>query len=167
MGQVVGTIVGVITSFALVFVILTLGHVIPEDIISHTVVTEFLNRTDLELKLAIVSTVLYPPLLGMTFGIGAQSSTVLMALAWGVGGLIAGLASRNIISGIFAALFAVLLGAVLSWLLFFFINTADFSQIFGGLSLLILQYSLEGALYPAIAAMVGGILGGGITRKRE
>ncbi len=166
MGQVVGTLLGLITSFVIVFVILTLGSAIPADIISPSVVTDFLSRTDLELKLAIVSTVLYPPLLGIQFGMGAQSSTVLMALAWGTGGLIAGLAARNFIAGVIAALFAVILGAILTWLLFFLINTSDLSQLFGGLSLLILQYSLEGALYPAIAATIGGLMGGGITRTK-
>ncbi|MFW9966633.1 MAG: hypothetical protein ACFFEA_05710 [Candidatus Thorarchaeota archaeon] len=171
MGQLLGTFTGLITAFAIAFVILTFGGVMPEDLISSTIVADFLSHTDLEMRLAVVGTVLYPPTAGFT-GLGAilltgaQGGTVLMALAWGTGGLVAGLFARDILSGILAALFAVVAGAFLTWMLVFVIRTTDFAAIFGGPSMLILEAVLYGSLYPAIAAVVGGILGGGITRQR-
>jgi len=143
----------------------------PEDLISSTIVTDFLSHTDLEMRLAVAGTVLYPPLFGME-GIGAilttgaQGGTVLMALAWGTGGLVAGLFARDILSGILAALFAVVTGAFLTWILVFVLQTSDFMALFGYASMVILEAVLYGSIYPSIAAVVGGILGAGITRER-
>ena len=171
MGQIAGTIAGLITAFAIVFIILTFGLVIPNDIIRSSIVTDFLSRTDLELKLTIVGTVLYPSslggiTLGTYVGYGADGATVLMALAWGTGGLVAGLVSREVAQGVLAAIFSVVLGAILVWLLVFFVVTTDYSAIIGGESILILQVVLEGAFYPAIAVVIGGLLGSGISRER-
>jgi hypothetical protein len=171
LGQLLGTFTGLITAFAIAFVILTFGGVMPEDLISSTIVADFLSHTDLEMRLAVVGTVLYPATvgfegLGAILMTGAQGGTVLMALAWGTGGLIAGLFARDILSGILAALFAVVAGAFLTWLLVFVIRTDDFMALFGGVSMIILEAVLYGSIYPAIAAVVGGILGGGITRER-
>ncbi|MFX1368353.1 MAG: hypothetical protein ACFFAY_07135 [Promethearchaeota archaeon] len=171
MGQGIGTIVGLITAFAIAFVILTFGGSMPEDLISSSIVDDFYLHVDLEARLAVVGTVLYPSALGSAslgqiLSYGAQGSTVLMALAWGTAGLLAGLLARDFIQGILAAVFSVILGAFLTWLLFFFIQTGDITQLFGGPSMIILQATLEGSLYPAIAAVVGGLLGGGITRER-
>ena len=171
MGQLLGTFTGLITAFAIAFVILTFGGVMPEDLISSTIVADFLSWTDLEMRLAVVGTVLYPPIVGFT-GIGAiletgaQGGTVLMALAWGTGGLVAGLLARDILSGILAALFAVIAGAFLTWILVFVIQTEDYMALFGFASMYILEAVLYGSIYPSIAAVVGGILGGGITRER-
>jgi hypothetical protein len=167
LGQVLGTVVGLITAFAIVFIILTFGAVMPQDLISSQVVQDFLSRTDLELKFAVVGSVLYPPLLGSQLGFGAQGSTVLMFLAWGTGGLVAGLVARNFIPAVFAALFSVVIGALLIWLLVFFVSPSGLGDIFGVESLLVLQYVLEGSIYPAIASVVGALLGGGITRERH
>jgi len=173
LGQTLGTFVGLITTFAIAFVILTLGGIMPEDLISSTIVDDFLALPDLENRLVVVGTVLYPgPVgigvvgLGAIIGTGAQGATVLMALAWGTGGLIAGLLTRDILGGILAALFAVVLGAFLTWMLVFVIQTPDFTQLFSGPSLVLLESILYGSLYPSIAAVIGGILGGGITRER-
>jgi len=171
LGQLLGTFIGLITAFAIAFVVLTFGGVMPEDLISSTVVADFLSYTDLEMRLAVVGTVLYPATVGFSglgaiLMTGAQGGTVLMALAWGTGGLMAGLFARDILSGILAALFAVIAGAFLTWILVFVIGTTDFTALFGGPSMLILEAVLYGSLYPAIAAVVGGILGGGITRQR-
>ncbi len=165
MGQVIGTIVGLIVAFVIAFLILMFGGSIHEDLISSAVVSDFLNRPDLELKLAVVGTVLYPPFLGLQLGFGAQGTTILMFLAWGVGGFIAGLLAHDFIPGALSAVFSVVVGAFLVWLLVFFIGTSDFLAIFGGESLLILQFVLEGALFPGITATIGGILGGAITRE--
>jgi hypothetical protein len=97
---------------------------------------------------------------------GADGASVLMFLAWGTGGLIAGLIARDFVQGIFAAVFATILGAFLTWLLIFFIQTEDFYAIFGHFSMSILNDILFATIYPAIAAIVGGLLGGGITRER-
>ncbi|MFX1415625.1 MAG: hypothetical protein ACFFC0_02385, partial [Promethearchaeota archaeon] len=173
MGQTLGTFVGLITAFAIAFVILTLGGIMPEDLISSTIVNDFLSLPDLENRLVVVGTVLYPgPVgigvvgLGTIIGSGAQGATVLMALAWGAGGLIAGLLTRDILGGILASLFAVVLGAFLTWMLVFVIQTPDFTLLFSGPSLVLLEAVLYGSLYPSIAAVIGGILGGGITRER-
>ncbi|MFQ5831794.1 MAG: hypothetical protein ACE5H4_03740 [Candidatus Thorarchaeota archaeon] len=171
MGQTLGTFAGLIMAFAIAFVILTLGGIMPEDLISATIVNDFFLHTDLEMRLAIVGTVLYPgPVgfsgLGAILGTGAQGGTVLMALAWGTGGLVAGLLARDILSGILASLFAVVMGAFLTWILVFVIQTPDFLALFGGPSMVLLEAILYGSLYPAIAAVIGGILGGGITRER-
>ncbi|MFW9887323.1 MAG: hypothetical protein ACFFER_04030 [Candidatus Thorarchaeota archaeon] len=171
MGQLLGTFTGLITAFAIAFVVLTFGGVMPEDLISSTIVADFLSWTDLEMRLAVVGTVLYPPIVGLTglgahLETGAQGSTVLMALAWGTGGLVAGLFARDILSGILAALFAVVTGAFLTWLLVFAIQTTDIMALFGGASMVILEAVLYGSIYPSIAAVVGGILGGSITRER-
>jgi hypothetical protein len=160
-----------ITAFAIAFVILTFGGSMPEDLISSAIVDDFYLHVDLEARLAVVGTVLYPSALGSAslgqiLSYGAQGSTVLMALAWGTAGLLAGLLARDFIQGILAAVFSVILGAFLTWLLFFFIQTGDIAQLFGGLSMVILQATLEGSLYPAIAGVIGGLLGGGITRER-
>ena len=171
MGQILGTFVGLITAFVITFIILTFGLSIPEDVIGGTVVNDFLSRSDLELKLTVVGTVLYASSLtginlGTFVGFGASGSTVLMFLAWGTGGLIAGLLAGDFVEGIFAAVFAVIVGAFLTWLLVFFVQTTDFMAILGTESILLLQVVLEGALYPGIAAVVGGLLGGGISRDR-
>jgi hypothetical protein len=166
LGQILGTIFGLITAFAIVFAVLTFGAIMPEDLISSVVVQDFLTVNDLELKFAVVGTVLYPPLLGANLGFGASGSTVLMFLAWGTAGLIAGLLSRDWIPAIFAALFSVIVGALLIWLLIFVINTGDFGAIFGSASQMLLEYALQGCIFPAIAAVIGAVLGGGITRRR-
>ncbi|TFF66948.1 hypothetical protein EU520_01745 [Candidatus Thorarchaeota archaeon] len=167
LGQGIGTLVGLIATFAVVFVILSFGIYMPEDLIDPIIVADFVDRPDLELKLAVIGTILYPPHLGIQLSFGAQGGTVLMALAWGIGGLLAGLLSRDIVGGVFAAVFAVVIGAFLTWLLVFFITTGDVYQLLGGPSLILLQFVLEGMLYPSIAAIIGGLLGGGITRKRS
>ncbi|NWF96152.1 MAG: hypothetical protein HXY34_08410 [Candidatus Thorarchaeota archaeon] len=166
MGQILGTLTGLIVAFVMCFLLLTFGALMPSQLIDAATVLDFLSSTDLEIRLAVVGTVLYPPLLGTQLGVGAQSSTVLMFLAWGTGGLIAGLMTRNVPPAVFAAVFSVIIGAFLTWLLVFFINTLDFAAIFGGESLLLLQFVLEGCLYPVIAAGIGGALGGAITRER-
>ena len=172
MGQFTGALAGLITAFVITFLILTFGLLIPTDIIRSVIVEDFLSRVDLELKLAIVSTVLYPTSLtaGVNLstyvGYGADVGTVLTYLAWGAGGLVAGLLTRNVAQGVMAAIFAVIIGAFLSWLLVFFLVTTDYMAIVGGASMLILQVVLESSVFPCIAAVIGGLLGAGITRER-
>ncbi len=168
MGQGIGAIFGLLTTFLLTFVILMFGSFIPDVVIGTEIVDNFLNYSDLEIKLTIVGTVLYPPHLGSMSMLpyGAGSSEVLMAVAWGTGGLVAGLLSRDIVQGIFASIFAVIIGALLTWIIVFFVGSTDYTAIFGTLSLFIMQNALMGCLYPSIAAVIGGILGGGITRER-
>jgi hypothetical protein len=166
LGQAIGAIFGLLTAFLVTFVILMFGSYIPTDVVSSAIVNDFLGLPDLEIKLAVVGTVLYPPYLGGMLSYGASQSTVLMAVAWGTGGLVAGLLARDFVQGIFAAIFAVIIGALLTWLIVFINATTDLTIIFSDLSLLIMQNTLQGALYPGIAAVIGGILGGGITRRR-
>ncbi len=166
MGQAIGALFGLLTTFLLTFVILMFGAFIPADVVSTTIVSNFLGYNDLEIKLAIVGSLLYPPYLGDILPYAVSQSTVLMAVAWGTGGLVAGLLSRDIVQGIFAALFAVIIGALLTWLIVFIVGTEDLTAIFSSLSLRLMQDTLMGALYPGIAAVIGGILGGGITRER-
>jgi hypothetical protein len=167
---VIGTFIGLIVAFAITFAILTFAIVIPfniDDVIATSIVQDFIAQSDLELKLAVVGSVLYPnPSLHSITRLGAEGHEVLMFLAWGTGGLIAGLIARDFIQGVFAAVFSTILGAFLTWLLLFFIQTTDFSAIFGPLSMTILNNILFATLLPAIAAIVGGLLGGGITRER-
>jgi hypothetical protein len=170
LSQVIGTFVGLIVAFAITFAILTFAIIIPfniNDVIDAAIVEDFINSPDLELKLAVVGTVLYPneAFYAIT-QIGADGATVLMFLAWGTGGLIAGLIARDFVQGIFAAIFATIVGAFLIWLLVFFIKTEDFYALIGSLSMSILNSILYATIYPAIAAVVGGLLGGGITRER-
>jgi len=172
LGQGLGTLFGLITAFAIVFLVMTFGPFMPEDLITSSVVTDYLGFEDLELKLAIVGTILYPAALGQSslgslVGFGASGASVLMFLAWGTGGLVAGILSKDFLPGILSAVFAAILGAILTWLLFFMISpTPDIMAIFSSSSLLLMQVSLEGAIYPCIACTIGGILGGGITRDR-
>ena len=172
MGQGLGTLFGLITAFAIVFLVMTFGPFMPEDLITSSVVTDYLGFEDLELKLAIVGTILYPSALGgaslgSLVGFGASGASVLMFLAWGTGGLVAGILSKDFLPGILSAVFAAILGAILTWLLFFMISpTPDIMAIFSSSSLLLMQVALEGAIYPCIACTIGGILGGGITRDR-
>ena len=172
MGQGLGTLFGLITAFAIVFLVMTFGPFMPEDLITSSVVTDYTAVLDLELKLAIVGTILYPSALGGTslgslVGFGASGASVLMFLAWGTGGLIAGILSKDFLPGILSGVFAAILGAILTWLLFFMISpTPDILAIFSSSSLLLMQVALEGAIYPCIACTIGGILGGGITRDR-
>lgn len=172
MGQGLGTLFGLVTAFAITFIVMTFGPYMPEDLIPSAIVNDFLNYTDLEYRLAVVATILYPSAFGLTslgslVGYGASGATVLMFLAWGTGGLIAGLASKDFIPGILAAVFAAIIGAFLSWILFFMISSgASITNILDPGSLLLMEAALEGAIYPAIAATIGGILGGGITRDR-
>lgn len=162
---------GLVVGFAISFVILTLGTIMPDALIPSSVVADFLSRPDLEVRLAIIGTVMYPSAFGpMSLGavllMGARSATVLMFLAWGTGGLLAGLLARGPVQGIFSGVFSVLLGAFLIWLLVFFIQTPDFGALFGTASMLILQAVFEGSVYPIIAVAVGGLLGGAISRER-
>lgn len=174
MGQGLGTLLGLITAFIITFIVLTFGTYMPNDLISGIVVTDFLNHSDLELRLAVVGTVLYPspgflgsPSLGTLVGYGAQGWSVLMWLAWGTGGLIAGLASKDFLPGIMAAVIGAVIGAFLTWLLFFMISPAfNIAAILEPGSMYIMQASLEGTIYPAIACAIGGLLGGGISRDR-
>ncbi len=172
MGQGLGTLFGLITAFAITFLVMTFGIYMPEDLISSSIVTDFLANADLELRLAVVGTILYPSAFGGTslgslVGYGAEGASVLMFLAWGTGGLVAGLLSKDFLPGILSAVFAAILGAVLTWLLFFMISPGfDITAIFSPASLLLMQVSLEGAIYPCIGCAIGGMLGGGITRNR-
>lgn len=171
MGQITGIIAGLIAAFVMTFVILTIGQFIPAQIIDPSIVNDFLARTDLELKLTIVSTILFPTSLtsvnlGTYVGYGAQGGTVLTYLAWGTGGLVAGLLTRDIIQGILSAVFSVLLAAFLTWLLVFFIASSDPLALISDVSMIILEVVLSSSIYPAIAAVIGGLLGSGITRER-
>ncbi len=173
MGQGLGTLMGLITAFALVFLVLMLGDFMPNDLISSTVVEDFLMTNELEIRLAVAGTILYPApgfigstSLGSLVGFGASGATVLMWLAWGTGGLVAGLLTKEIFPGILSAVFAAIIGAFLTWILFFMIQSGDISAIFRQDSLFIMQASLEGTIYPAIACAIGGLLGGAITRDR-
>ncbi|MBD3406660.1 MAG: hypothetical protein GF411_11145 [Candidatus Lokiarchaeota archaeon] len=170
MGQLVGTLVGLVTAFVVSFILLTFGVFLPPELVPAQIVDDFALYTDLELKLAITGTVLFPSPFEATLGhaltYGARGWTVLMFLSWGLGGLAAGLLSRDIVQGVFAAIFAAAIGALLTWLLIFVIQIPDFSQIFGTGSLFIMQSALEGMIYPAIVGGIGGLLGGAITRER-
>ena len=172
MGQGLGTLFGLITAFAITFIIMTFGIYMPEDLISSSVVSDCLIRTDLELRLAVVGTILYPGAfgaasLGSVVTYGAEGATVLMFLAWGTAGLVAGLMSKDFLPGILSGVFAVIIGAFLTWLLCFMVSQGfDVAAIFSNESLVIMQVTLEGAIYPCIACAIGGILGGGITRDR-
>jgi hypothetical protein len=175
LGQGLGTLLGLLTAFIITFIVLTFGTFIPNDLISGIVVTDFLISGDLELRLAVVGTVLYPapgflstPSLGTLVGYGAEGWSVLMWLAWGTGGLIAGLASKDFLPGVMAAVIGAVIGAFLTWLLLFMISPAgvNFAAILEPGSMYIMQASLEGTIYPAIACAIGGALGGGISRER-
>ncbi len=172
MGQGLGTLFGLITAFAITFLVMTFGIYMPEDLISSNIVTDFLSNSELELRLAVVGTILYPSALGgaslgVILDFGAQGASVLMFLAWGTGGLVAGLLSKDFLPGILSAMFSAIIGAILTWLLFFMISPGfDIASIFGQGSLYLLQAALEGTIYPCIACAIGGILGGGITRDR-
>ena len=174
MGQGLGTLIGLITAFAITFIVLTFGTFIPNDLISSLVVDDFLINDELELRLAVVGTVLYPspgflgtPSLGSLIGLGAEYASGLMWLAWGAGGLLAGLASKDFLPGIMAAIIGAVIGAFLTWLLFFMISPSfNIMAIFEPGSMYIMQAALEGTIYPAIACAIGGLLGGGISRDR-
>jgi hypothetical protein len=174
LGQGLGTLIGLITAFAIAFVVLTFGDFIPNDLISGIVVTDFLNHNDLELRLAVVGTVLFPSpgflgtaSLGELVGYGAEYASGLMWLSWGTGGLLAGLASKDFLPGVMAAIVGAVIGAFLTWLLFFMISpTFNIMGIFEPGSMYIMQAALEGTIYPAIACAIGGLLGGGISRDR-
>ncbi len=174
MGQGLGTLLGLITAFAITFIVLTFGTYMPNDLISGIIVDDFLSYNDLEIRLAVVGTVLYPspgflgtPSLGALVDYGAEGWSVLMFLAWGTGGLIAGLAAKDFLPGVMAAVIAAVIGAFLTWLLFFMISPAfNITAIFQPASMYLMQAALEGTIYPAIACTIGGLLGGGISRDR-
>jgi len=174
LGQGLGTLLGLVTAFAITFVVLMFGAFMPNDLIASTIVDDFLGYNDLELRLAVVGTILYPApailgstSLGTLFMYGAEGATVLMWLAWGTGGLVAGLMTKEILPGVLSAVFSAVIGAFLTWILFFIISPDfDAMAIFQQGSLLIMQASLEGTIYPAIACAIGGLLGGAITRDR-
>ncbi len=173
MGQGLGTLLGLITAFVITFIVLTFGDIMPNDLVPGIVVTDFLGYSDLELRLAVVGTVLYPspgflgsPSLGTLLGYGAEGWSVIMFLAWGTGGLVAGLAAKDFLPGVMAAIIGAVIGAFLTWLLFFMISSSDIMAIFEPGSMYIMQAALEGTIYPAIACAIGGLLGGGISRDR-
>ena len=177
MGQGIGTLLGLITAFALTFIVLMFGAFMPNDLIASTIVDDFLVTGELEIRLAVAGTILYPApaflgstSLGSLFSFGAPGATVLMWLAWGTGGLVAGLMTKEIFPGILSAIFSAIVGAFLTWLLFFMISPSFASTGIAGIfqqgSLLIMQASLEGTVYPAVACAIGGLLGGAITRDR-
>ncbi len=168
---------GLIIAFAFTFIVLMFGAFMPNDLIASTIVDDFLVNNELEVRLAVTGTILYPApsflsstTLGSLVGYGAPGATVLMWLAWGTGGLFAGLMTKEIFPGILSAVFSAIIGAFLTWILFFMLS-ADFgtigiAAIFQGGSLLIMQTTLEGTIFPAIACAIGGLLGGAITRDR-
>jgi hypothetical protein len=170
-GQGLGTIFGLITAFAITFVVMTFGSYMPRDLISPDIVQSFLSSNDLEIRLAVVGTILYPPSLNFAglsnvLTYGATGASVLMFLAWGTGGLVAGLMSKDFLPAIMSAVFAAIVGAFLVWLLVFAIQISDITKIFDTGSLLFLELAIQGAIYPCIACAIGGVLGGGITRDR-
>lgn len=177
MGQGLGTLAGLVTAFAMTFIILTFGSIMPNDLIAGTIVDDFLMTGELEVRLAVTGTILFPApafisstTLGSLVGYGAAGASVLMWLAWGTGGLVAGLLTKEIVPGILSAIFSAILGAFLTWILFFMISpsfaSTGIAAIFQQGSLLIMQTALEGTVYPAIACTIGGILGSAITRDR-
>jgi hypothetical protein len=177
LGQGLGTLLGLITAFALTFVVLIFGGIMPNDLIASVIVEDFLITGELEIRLAVAGTILYPApaflgstSLGSLVGYGASGATVLMWLAWGTGGLVAGLMTKEVFPGILSAIFSAIIGAFLTWILFFMISpsfaSTGIAAIFQQGSLLIMQASLEGTIYPAIACAIGGILGRAITRDR-
>lgn len=175
MGQGLGTLLGLITAFAVTFIVLMFGSFMPSDLIAPTIVDDFLATNELELRLAVAGTILYPApailgstSLGSLVGYGAPGGTVLMWLAWGIGGLVAGLMTKEVFPGILSAVFSAIIGAFLTWLLFFLIDPsfAGIVGIFQQGSLIIMQAALEGTVYPTIACAIGGLLGGAITRDR-
>ncbi len=113
-----------------------------------------------------MGTVLYPSALGVGLTYGAQEVPVLMFLTWGLGGIIAGLLSKDILPGVLSAIFSAIIGAFLVWLLVFFVQVPDFTLIAGTESMVLLERVLTGTLFPVIATAVGGLLGGGISRQR-
>jgi hypothetical protein len=170
-GQGLGTIFGLITAFAITFVVMTFGSYMPRDLISPDIVQSFLSSSDLEIRLAVIGTILYPPALNLAglssvLTYGATGASVLMFLAWGTGGLVAGLMSKDFLPAIMSAVFAAIVGAFLVWLLVFAIQISDIMRIFDTGSLLFLELAIQGAIYPCIACAIGGVLGGGITRDR-
>ena len=166
MGQGLGTLVGLVVAFTVTFVILTFGLFIPPDVVDPRIIDDFLVFTDLELKLDVLGTVLYTYRLGVGLTYGAQEVPVLMFLTWGLGGLIAGLLSKDILPGVLSAIFSAIIGAFLVWLLVFFVQVPDFTLIAGTASMVLLERVLTGTLYPVIATAFGGLLGGGISRQR-
>ena len=166
MGQGLGTLFGLITAFALTFMVLTFGYYMPNDLIASTIVDDFLATTELEIRLAVTGTILYPApaflgstSLGSLLGYTSGGASVLMWLAWGTGGLVAGLFTKDIFPGILSAIFSAVIGAFLTWILIFVISPGFSAMaIFQQGSLLIMQASLEGTIYPAIACAIGGLL---------
>lgn len=160
-------IVGLVVAYVMAFLVLTFGLFIPSQVIPPALVSEFLSVNDLELRVAIVGTVLYPYYLGSHLSFGATQTTVLTFVTWGTAGLVAGLLARGFLEGLFASLFAVIIGAFLTWLLIFLIQPyADLFALFGTESMIIMQLALQGSIWPGVASIVGGLLGGGISRDR-
>jgi hypothetical protein len=50
LGQGLGTLFGLITAFAIAFLVMTFGPFMPEDLISSSIVTDFLSNADLVYK---------------------------------------------------------------------------------------------------------------------
>lgn len=167
MNQAISSLVGLLVAFLFAFIILTIGFMMPPEVVSPGIVADFLDYSDLEVRLAIVGTVLYPPYLGAQIHVGATHTTVLTWVAWGLAGLIVGLLARGIPQGVLGSTSSVVIGALLMWLLIFLIQPyGDIANLFGTESMIILQVTLQGAIYPGIAAAIGGLLGGAITRER-
>ncbi|MHA1960178.1 MAG: hypothetical protein ACW99U_08110 [Candidatus Thorarchaeota archaeon] len=167
MGQGLGMIVGLVAAYLMAFLVLTFGLFIPPEVIPAHYVSEFLSVNDLELKVAIVGTVLYPYYLGTYLSFGAAETTVLTFITWGTAGLLSGLLARGMAEALFASLFAVIIGAFLTWLLIFLIQPySDIFALFGTESMLLMQLALQGCIWPGVASVVGGLLGGGISRER-
>ena len=95
MGQNIGTLVGLVIAFVMCFLVLMFGAFIPSQVIPASIVQNFLEQTDLELRIAIVGTVLFPYQLGLEIGLGASETTVLTFICWGTAGLIAGLRAKG------------------------------------------------------------------------
>ena len=173
-GQGLGTLFGLVAAFAITFIVLTFGVYMPNDLIASTIVDDFLVTGELEIRLAVTGTILYPApaflgstSLGSLIGYGSPGASVLMWLAWGTGGLVAGLFTKEIFPGVLSAIFSAVIGAFLTWILIFVISPGFSAMaIFQQGSLLIMQASLEVTIYPAIACAIGGLLGGAITRSR-
>lgn len=170
MGVGLGSLASVGTAILIVWLLLLYGN-IPPELMNPQAVTLIRNIPALEMQFLFIlggdpinwsNPLLHGILLNF------QEFFLLNILVWGGAGLVGGLVSRGIFQGAGAGLSAGILAVIISWILYWVIFFGlDVNALINTSSLVLLRTWLIEGLKGGGAGLVGGLIGGAITRKRQ
>ena len=170
MGAGLGSLVSVGTAILIVWILLLYGNIPPElmnaqaiDLIRNIPVLEmqflfFLGGDPINQSNPLLHGIL----------LNFDQFFLLNLLVWGGAGLVGGLVSRGIFRGAGAGLSAGILAVIISWILYWVIFFGlDINALINPASMILLRTWLIEGLKGGGAGLVGGLIGGAITRRRD